>query len=1269
MDKLLLKEYLRFKMNIRIYICSIFVSLILLSSFLNGQSIHFKNLGNNQPFLRYFSPKEYNSETTNWRILQDKRGVMYFANETGILEYDGTSWRKIKTPNDANVRAIAIDSGGTIYVCATADFGFLKPDSLGQLQYKSLLPKLDKKYQKFGEMWDVAASSKGVFFKTKDKIFKWDGSKISVLDSVFSYRLYNVNDKIYTTSDKIGLMYIDEDSLKLMPDGGYFANRRVYNMLPFKSKNSGQKDKILVTTNSEGLFLFNGIKFSQYKTEADSILINNQIYNACITANGNFAFATQRGGVAIVNPEGHLLRIINEKTGLPTNVIFHVYSDRAGTLWLATVNGIAYCEYPSTLSIIKNNGLLKNMSYSVYRFNDKFYVMTNLGVLYLSSDNSTFKLLEGSNKPAYILRDLGGILLAGTNWGLSVIKNNKLQNPFIDPSINTIVKSKKFPGRAYIGHRDGISVINKLSGKKVTVSFSKNLEDEVNSIVEDANGDLWLTGFFEGVYHVSGNLKELSEGTDKNITYKFYDKKNGLPGTKWIVFKVGEKAIVATNKGVVKFDLKSNRFLPDSTFGSIFADSTNRILVLKNSSKKDLWILADLNGKRELGKAFYKQNGKYNWKPNPKFRRLDLSSVINFYSDNNPKTGKEILWISTNEALVQYDKSNVNNSIDNFNTLVRKVVVNSNSLIYGGEVSGNQNTRKMILPFAKNDIRFEFAAASFDKPTGNQYQYFLKGNDGNWSDWSKDSKKEYTNLSPGEYRFKVRSKNVYGKIGALGLYNFKILPPWYFTWWAFVVYGLIFAFGVFVADRIMRRKLIRRERERAKLREVELKSRQAAELETVDRLVRIVNRADDLETLFNSMLKQTVAFIPKAEKAAVFLLDHNDNMFHMAFTLGHNIEDINSIAFTPKELSERYAHKSEEIEEGIYIIEDTENMFGDERMSKFIKAKSMLVMEVNWDNSLEAYVVFDSSADKNIFDSSTARILYKFREHAVSAISKAQSIKTLQKKNEEIIKAQEQLIIQRKLASLGAMTAGIAHEIKNPLNFVNNFSEISTEMIMDLKETIYKDKGLLPEENYEEIESMLDNLNEMILKINTHGNRADSIIKGMLLHSRGSAGKKIPTDINKLLDQYLSLAYHGLRAKDKEFNISILKEYDESIGEINIVQQDISRALLNVINNACFAAYEKKKNESSHFEPTIKIWTKNFKSEIEIHIRDNGNGIPAEIKENLFNPFFTTKPSGEGTGLGLSISYEIVVKEHQGTIKFDTKEGQFTEFIISLPKI
>ena len=267
----------------------------------------------------------------------------------------------------------------------------------------------------------------------------------------------------------------------------------------------------------------------------------------------------------------------------------------------------------------------------------------------------------------------------------------------------------------------------------------------------------------------------------------------------------------------------------------------------------------------------------------------------------------------------------------------------------------------------------------------------------------------------------------------------------------------------------------------------------------------------------------------------------------------------------------------------------------------------------------------------------------------------------LQKSLNDLKETQKQLIQSEKMASLGELTAGIAHEIQNPLNFVNNFAEVNSELIAEMREELSKG-------NIEEAKNIADNIDENEKKIIFHGKRADGIVKGMLQHSRSSSGVKEPTDINALADEYLRLAYHGLRAKDKSFNAFMKTDFDENIDKINVVPQDLGRVILNLITNAFYVVAEKKQKSTEGYEPTVTVSTKRINDKVEIRVKDNGNGIPQKVLDKIFQPFFTTKPAGQGTGLGLSMSYDIVTKGHNGEIKVETKEGEGTEFIVVLPK-
>lgn len=313
-------------------------------------------------------------------------------------------------------------------------------------------------------------------------------------------------------------------------------------------------------------------------------------------------------------------------------------------------------------------------------------------------------------------------------------------------------------------------------------------------------------------------------------------------------------------------------------------------------------------------------------------------------------------------------------------------------------------------------------------------------------------------------------------------------------------------------------------------------------------------------------------------------------------------------------------------------------------------------------------------AEPGVFTDHHIQIMHAFADQAAIAISNARLLQEVQERTRQLSAslndlraAQDRLVQTEKLASLGQLTAGIAHEIKNPLNFVNNFSSLSRELIDELNEAV-EPLGL-EEKARQQITELTAMLKGNLEKIVQHGKRADSIVKNMLLHSRTGSSEQRPVEINAIIEESLNLAYHGARAEKPGFNVSLVRDLDPNAGLIDLHPQEITRVFLNLISNGFYAATKRKSaGAPADFEPTISVATKSQGDRVEIRIRDNGTGIPDDLKEKIFDPFFTTKPAGEGTGLGLSMSHDIVVKQHGGNIGVATKPGEFTEFLIVLPR-
>jgi GAF domain-containing protein len=449
--------------------------------------------------------------------------------------------------------------------------------------------------------------------------------------------------------------------------------------------------------------------------------------------------------------------------------------------------------------------------------------------------------------------------------------------------------------------------------------------------------------------------------------------------------------------------------------------------------------------------------------------------------------------------------------------------------------------------------------------------------------------------------------------------------------------------------------------------------RSVGELQALGEVSQAVNSTLDLETVLSTIVAKAVQ-LSGTEAGAIYVFDDGQREFHLRATYGMDQELINALTHQRIGLSEPNVAQALAQGEPVQVADLREG--APSAASEVIQRagfRALLVAPLVRGEDVVGMLVVRRRTP-GAFGQNTVDLMKTFAAQSVLAIQNARLFENVETRTGELARsledlraAQDRLIQTEKLASLGQLTAGIAHEIKNPLNFVNNFSAVSVELIDELREAL--GGAHLDSKLRGEISEIADTLQGNLDKVVQHGKRADAIVKNMLLHSRQGSGEHRPVDINALVDESLNLAYHGARAEKQGFNITLERSFDPSAGEVDLFPQEITRALLNLISNGFYAATKRKAEAmGGNYEPTLAAATKSLGDSVEIRIRDNGTGIPPEVKEKLFNPFFTTKPAGEGTGLGLSISHDIIVKQHSGSIEVDTRLGEFTEFRIVLPR-
>jgi len=441
------------------------------------------------------------------------------------------------------------------------------------------------------------------------------------------------------------------------------------------------------------------------------------------------------------------------------------------------------------------------------------------------------------------------------------------------------------------------------------------------------------------------------------------------------------------------------------------------------------------------------------------------------------------------------------------------------------------------------------------------------------------------------------------------------------------------------------------------------------ELEMLDHIVKTINREMGLKRVLQLTLEQGLALFPQAAKGTLILWNRQRRLFEVAASQGYDTEMLEHISFTRDELLYLYPNRARKIGRGIFLIRDSGQRPVSAKLHPLAIPKSILVMAMTLKQEIVGFLALDNFDQPDAFDDSDLEKLVRFREHAVSAVTKARFLTELQEKTESILRTQNHLVMREKMVSLGILTAGIAHAMKNPLNFINNFAEFSVDLTRELAGHLEALRGrTLEGQMLDEVKITLDFLLENSGMIHKHGRRANQIVQSMMMLTRDGVGQREDTDLNYLVNEYTNLAYHGMLGRYPGLDVAVELDFDPAVGNLVVVPQNMGRALIGLVNNALESLQEKCDSEPSNFQPRLIVRTLDLGEHVSISVSDNGCGIAEDNRDKIFNPFFTTKDSHYNIGLGLAHGYDVVVREHQGTLRAIPRDDGFTEFLITLPR-
>ncbi len=753
------------------------------------------------PDVINYSKQLYSAGLQNWDIKQDKNGIIYVANNEGLLTYDGRSWTLYPLPNKTIVRSVEVAPDNKIYVGGQDELGYFAPAKNGRLQYNPLTQFIPAKDKIFGDVWDIVYFNKNVFFRSSNKIFKFTNEAEATFYAPMEWSFLGAcNGHLYAHDHKTGLMIFENDNWSPLPVKAAFPiSDPVTNIL------SLNKDSALITTLKDGLFILNSTSITQLPSANNQFFATERIYAATAVNAEWMALATSNSGVYIIDLKGNIIQNFSGKEGLQNNNVLSIFLDRQSNLWLGLDNGIDFIAYNSAIKQI--NPFLQNGSgYTTIIHNNTLFAGTSNGLYSvplqpmkdLSFSKGNFLPVANAKAQTWGLAEINNQLLLGNHEGAFVINNNTASPISSNPGYwNFVPLSGTFPTAQIIaGNYKGLFFFDFNNGQFTASGKVPGFDESSRFVALDKYDNTWVSHPYHGVYRISKNA-------DGSYKTDLYTDKKGLPSTlNNHIYKIKNEVVVAAEKGVYQYNKAKDMFEPDPFYNKLLGNQSVRYL--KEDKEGNIWFIHD----KTLGVIDFSDN-----EPSviylPELRNKMLSGFEFIYPlDNNN------IFLGGEKGFYHINYEKYKKTLPDLQLQIRtvRIVSKTDSLLFGGYFKGineKQIQETSNIPEVSDDwktIRFEFSSSLFGYLSNLEYSYRLKGFDDTWSNWTNRTEKEYTNLPSGKFTFEVKVRSNLGTESSIAAFTFKMLPPWYQTIWAKIIYLLVFIAALFTLYRLQQKK-------------------------------------------------------------------------------------------------------------------------------------------------------------------------------------------------------------------------------------------------------------------------------------------------------------------------------------------------------------------------------------------------------------------------------------------------------------------------------